>query len=120
MRSKIRLNAPAGNLPALIAAVGAGADSVYIGFRSPTNLRNLPGLNFSVEEAAEGVEYARQRGVKVHVAVNTHPLDHQLDECLRAVDEPRTYPTPCKGRYRNLNTGRRTPQGAPSLQEEES
>ncbi len=45
-KSKIQLNAPAGNLPSLIVAVDAGADSVYIGFRSPTNLRNLPGLNF--------------------------------------------------------------------------
>ncbi len=86
MRSKIRLNAPAGNLPSLIAAVDAGADSVYIGFRSPTNLRNLQGLNFSVEEAAEGVKYAHQRGVKVHVAVNTYPQDHQLAECFKAVD----------------------------------
>ncbi len=85
-RSRIKLNAPAGSPPCLMAAVDAGADSVYIGFRSPTNLRNLPGLNFSVAQAAEGVAYAHQRGAMVHVAVNTHPLDHQLQECYRAVD----------------------------------
>ncbi|MHC4109531.1 MAG: peptidase U32 family protein [Planctomycetota bacterium] len=85
--NKIQLNAPAGNLPSLIAAVDAGADSVYIGFRSPTNLRHLPGLNFSIEEAAEAVEYARQHGVKVYVTVNTHPMNQQLEECLRAVDD---------------------------------
>lgn len=85
--SGIQLNAPAGTLPSLMAAVDAGADSVYIGFRSPTNLRNLPGLNFSVEEAADGVKYAHQRGAKVHVAVNTLPQDHQLRECFRAVDD---------------------------------
>jgi putative protease len=89
MRSenKIQLNAPAGNLPSLIAAVDAGADSVYIGFRSPTNLRNLPGLNFSVEEAAEAVNYAHRCGVKVYLTVNTYPMDHQLQECFRAVDD---------------------------------
>ncbi len=43
-KSKIQLNVPAGNMPSLMAAVDAGADSVYIGFRSPTNLRNLPGV----------------------------------------------------------------------------
>ncbi len=43
-KSKIQLNAPAGNLSSLMAAVDAGADSVYAGFRSPTNLRNLPGV----------------------------------------------------------------------------
>ncbi len=83
----IQLNAPAGTLPCLMAAADAGADSVYIGFRSPTNLRNLPGLNFSVEEAAEGVRYAHQRGAEVHVAVNTLPRDHELQECCRAVDD---------------------------------
>ena len=85
--SKIQLNAPAGGLPSLMAAVDAGADSVYIGFRSPTNLRNLPGLNFSLQDATEGVQYAHQRGAKVYVTVNTHPLDHQVEECFRAVDD---------------------------------
>ena len=86
-KNKIRLNAPAGDLPSLIAAVDAGADSVYIGFRSPTNLRNLPGLNFSTEEAAEAVGYAHRHGVKVHVTVNTYPTDYQFEECFRAVDD---------------------------------
>lgn len=88
MRSnnQIQLNAPAGTLPALIAAVDAGADSVYVGFRTATNLRNLPGLNFSIEEAAEGVGYAHRRGVKVFITVNTCPADHQLEECFRAID----------------------------------
>jgi putative protease len=85
--NKIQLNAPAGNFPSLIAAVNAGADSVYIGFRSPTNLRNLPGLNFSVEEAAKAVQYAHRYGVRVHVTVNTYPTNHQLEECFRAVDD---------------------------------
>ena len=85
-KNKIQLNAPAGNLLSLIAAVDAGADSVYIGFQSPTNLRNLPGLNFSLTEAAEAVDYAHQRTTRVHVTVNTYPTDHQLKECFRAVD----------------------------------
>ena len=41
MRRRMQINAPAGDLPCLRAAVDAGADSVYIGFQSPTNLRNL-------------------------------------------------------------------------------
>jgi len=81
------LNAPGGTLPALITAVDAGADSVYIGFRSATNLRNLPGLNFSLEEAAEGVKYAHARGAEVFIAVNTHPADDHLDQCFRAIDD---------------------------------
>ncbi len=87
MRSKMRLNAPAGDLASLVAAVDAGADSVYLGFASATNLRNLPGLNFSVEEAAEGIEYAHKRDTRVYVTVNTHPLEDHLDMCFRAVDD---------------------------------
>jgi putative protease len=60
---------------------------VYIGFRSATNLRNLPGLNFSVEEAAEGVTFAHRHGVEIYITVNTHPADSQLEACLRAVDQ---------------------------------
>jgi putative protease len=86
-KNKIQLNAPAGNLPSLIAAVDAGADSVYIGFQSPTNLRNLPGLNFSIAEAAKAVDYAHQHATRVYVTVNTYPTDHQLEECFRAVDD---------------------------------
>ncbi len=86
-KSNIQLNAPAGNLPSLMAAVDTGADSVYIGFSSPTNLRNLPGLNFSVSEAARAVEYAHRYGVKVCVTVNSCPTDHQLENCFRAVDD---------------------------------
>ena len=86
-KNKIQLNAPAGNLSSLIAAVDAGADSVYIGFQSTTNLRNLPGLNFSVAEATKAVEYAHRYGVKVCVTVNSYPMDHQLENCFRAVDD---------------------------------
>jgi putative protease len=50
-------------------------------------LRNLPGLNFSVEEATRAVDYAHRHGIEVYVAVNTYPMDHQLEECFRAVDD---------------------------------
>ena len=43
----MQLVCPAGNLPALEAAVDAGANAVYVGFRDQTNARAFPGLNFS-------------------------------------------------------------------------
>ncbi len=84
---KLQLNAPAGNLSSLIAAVDAGADSVYIGCQSPTNLRNLPGLNFTRDEAAQAIQYAHEHGAKVYITINTNPVDDLLDECFRAVDD---------------------------------
>ena len=43
----MELVCPAGNLASLKAAVDAGADAVYFGFRDVTNARNFEGLNFS-------------------------------------------------------------------------
>ena len=70
---KLELVCPAGTPAALRAAVGAGADTVYLGLRDATNARNFPGLNFDRQELSEGVEYAHARGAKVLLAINTFP-----------------------------------------------
>ena len=44
---------PAGSLRALQAAVGAGADAVYLGLKDATNARNFAGLNFDDEQVRE-------------------------------------------------------------------
>lgn len=64
---------PAGTPASLRTAVDAGADAVYCGFQNATNARNFPGLNFTAEEMAEGVEYAHRHGAKVLLATNTFP-----------------------------------------------
>ncbi len=69
----MELVCPAGTPAALRAAVDAGAHTVYCGFADETNARNFPGLNFSREELASGVDYAQTRGAKVLVAINTFP-----------------------------------------------
>ena len=69
----MELVCPAGTPASLRAAVDAGAHAVYCGFADETNARNFPGLNFSREELAEGVAYAKARGAKVLVAINTFP-----------------------------------------------
>ncbi|TFT13015.1 hypothetical protein E4V39_13540, partial [Proteus mirabilis] len=43
----MELLCPAGNLPALKAAVDNGADAVYIGLKDDTNARHFAGLNFT-------------------------------------------------------------------------
>jgi putative protease len=68
----LELVCPAGTPAALRAAVDAGADAVYAGFRDATNARNFPGLNFSRKEMARGLTYAHERGCKVLIAVNTY------------------------------------------------
>lgn len=43
----MELLCPAGNLPALKAAIDNGADAVYIGLKDDTNARHFAGLNFT-------------------------------------------------------------------------
>jgi putative protease len=84
---KLELVCPAGTPAALRAAVDAGADTVYCGFRDATNARNFPGLNFSREELAEGIQYAADHGSKVLVALNTYPEAGNPEPWHKAVED---------------------------------
>ena len=83
----LELVCPAGTPASLRAAVDAGGDAVYLGFRDETNARNFPGLNFSRDELAEGIAYAGRHGARVLVAVNTYPRAGDPGPWLRAVDD---------------------------------
>ncbi|MDT8388758.1 MAG: peptidase U32 family protein [Thiogranum sp.] len=82
----MELVCPAGNLPSLKAAVDAGADAVYMGFRNDTNARHFAGLNFDDTTARAGIAYARQRGRRVFVAINTYPQPAGWSRWQAAVD----------------------------------
>lgn len=72
---------PANSLEVLKTAVIFGADAVYIGGEA-YGLR-AKAKNFSLEEMAEGIAFAHERGVKVHVTANI--LAHNYD--LKGVRE---------------------------------
>ncbi|MBA8884119.1 ubiquinone anaerobic biosynthesis protein UbiU [Dokdonella fugitiva] len=82
----MQLVCPAGNLPALEAAVDAGADAVYAGLRDQTNARAFPGLNFGDDELRAGIAYAHAHGRKVYLALNTYPDSTRLAYWCGAVD----------------------------------
>ncbi len=82
----MQLVCPAGNLPALQAAVDAGANAVYAGFQDQTNARAFPGLNFNEAELRAGVAYAHARGAHVYLALNTYPDSVRLPQWYAAVD----------------------------------
>jgi len=82
----MELVCPAGNLPSLKAAVDNGADAVYMGFKDDTNARHFAGLNFDDKRAQEGIRYARDRGVKVFVAINTYPQPSGWSRWQKSVD----------------------------------
>ena len=87
MIKKLELVCPAGTPAALRAAVDAGGDVIYCGFRDETNARNFPGLNFSRAELKESLTYAHARGAEVYIAINTFPKAGNPDPWHRAVDD---------------------------------
>jgi collagenase-like PrtC family protease len=82
----LELVCPAGTPAAFRAAIEAGADTVYCGFRDATNARNYPGLNFDPDELAEAVDFAHARQRHVLVAINTFPGAGRADIWHQAVD----------------------------------
>ena len=76
-KAALELLCPAGDLTRLKTAVDFGADAVYIageefGMRTAS-------ANFNREDLKEGVEYAHNHGVKVHVTCNTIPHEDEIE-----------------------------------------
>ncbi len=74
--NKIELLCPAGDLTRLKTAVDFGADAVYLageefGMRTAAS-------NFGADDMREGIKYAHDRDVKVHVACNTLPHNDEI------------------------------------------
>lgn len=82
----MELVCPAGNLPALKAAIDNGADAVYAGFRDDTNARHFSGLNFSDRSLEQGRRYSREHGRKLYIAINTYPQPGGFQRWQTAVD----------------------------------
>lgn len=78
--------APAGSVEALTAALRVGADAVYLGLEQ-FSARGAA-ANFNKEQLAQAVADCHERGVKVHVALNTLIKDDEreaLYDALRSI-----------------------------------
>lgn len=84
--SNMELVCPAGSLPALKSAVDNGADAVYVGFKDETNARHFSGLNFKEGKVQSALSYARAKGVKLFIAVNTYSQPDGWEKWQKAVD----------------------------------
>ncbi len=72
----MELLSPAGTYESLVAAVQNGANAVYLGTQA-LNARSGAG-NFSAEELCRAADYAHERGVKIHVTVNTMVREDEM------------------------------------------
>ena len=74
------LLAPAGSVEAYFAAVSAGADAVYLGLQKFSARERAE--NFTLEELCRVLPHARQRGVRVYLAMNTVLTEVDLPEAI--------------------------------------
>lgn len=81
--NKIEILSPAGGFDSVIAAVHSGADAVYVG--SKRFSARASAHNFDDEELRECVRFCHQRGVKVHLALNTLIFDEEMEQALDLV-----------------------------------
>jgi putative protease len=84
--------APAGNRPAFLAALAAGADAIYCGLKSLS--ARMEAKNFSLEELAPLVRLAHDRGVLVYVTVNALLKPDELDRAGQLIDGLATHVQP--------------------------
>lgn len=82
---KVELLAPAGDLQKLKIAVLYGADAVYLGGEA-FGLRKRS-KNFTIDQIAEGVKFAHERGVKVYVTLNIIPHNEDFQGLEEYVQE---------------------------------
>ena len=74
------LLAPAGNIESFHAAAENGADAVYLGLKR-FNAR-ATAANFSLVDLSRVIPYARRRGIRVYVALNSILSEFDLPEIL--------------------------------------
>lgn len=77
--------APAGSFESIVAAVRAGADAVYFGAGNFNARRNAK--NFSFDDIAEACQFARVRGVKTYLTLNTLIKDSEMAQVLETANK---------------------------------
>lgn len=77
---RLELTVPAGGMEQLIAAVNAGADSVYLGYKKYG--ARAYAENFDLDQIKKAVAFAHSRNVKVYLTLNTLLKDIEIREAL--------------------------------------
>ncbi|MHC1706583.1 MAG: peptidase U32 family protein [Bacteroidales bacterium] len=76
---------PVGSFESLMAAIQAGAGSVYFGV-GKLNMRSRSSVNFTLDDLGTIAGICREKGVKTYLTLNTVIFDHELEELKATVD----------------------------------
>lgn len=81
----IEIMAPAGSYESLMAAIQAGADSVYFGV-GKLNMRSRSSKNFSLDDLKNITSICHKKGVKTYLTLNTIIYDAEMEEMRQTID----------------------------------
>ena len=84
-REDFEIMAPAGSRESLMAAIQAGANSIYFGIEH-LNMRAHSASAFSINDLREIAQICEKNGVKSYLTVNTIIYENDLDMMHRIVD----------------------------------
>lgn len=79
------LLAPAGSMDSLLAALGAGADAVYLGL-DVLNARSNAG-NFSLDTLPQACAFAHAHNARVYLTVNVIILPHEMQQAVELIED---------------------------------
>ncbi|HPR85129.1 MAG TPA: peptidase U32 family protein [Prolixibacteraceae bacterium] len=87
-RDEIEIMAPVGSYESLIAAIQAGAGSVYFGVEQ-LNMRARSSNNFTLQDLKQIAETAHSHGVKTYLTVNVVVFDNEIAKLHEIIDAAR-------------------------------
>ena len=82
----LEIMAPAGSYESLMAAINAGADSIYFGIEG-LNMRSKSAYNFTREDLYKITEICRKAQVKSYLTVNTIIYDGDMTYMRQLIDD---------------------------------
>ncbi len=80
----VEILAPVGNFESLEAAIGCGADAVYLGLDELNARANIQ--NFNIQNIGDVIARAHLFGVKVYITLNILISDAQMEGVLKVVE----------------------------------
>jgi len=83
MKQKYELLAPAGNFPMLVAAIKAGADSIYFGLKEFSMRQNA--RNFTIKDLDKIEKICKPRNIKRYLTLNTIIYDNELKKIEKII-----------------------------------
>lgn len=84
-REDIEIMAPVGSYESLMAAINAGANSVYFGL-SKLNMRSRSSVNFEEEDLSKILEICNKNNVKSYLTLNITVFQEELSRMRELVD----------------------------------